>query len=78
MANWNGYRKSKAAGGGLYNGYVTPKAKQDWSIGSLVNIGFVKGLEVLSKIEGSYSLRQASTGRDYTFTPHVGLVREGV
>lgn len=72
---WQGYRKSKAAGGGLYNGYVTPKAKQDWSVGSMVNIGFVKGLEVISKIEGTYSLRQVSTGRAYEFTPHAGLVR---
>lgn len=72
---WQGYRKSKVAGGGLYNGFVTPKAKQDWSIGSLVNIGFVKGLEVLAKIDGTYTLRQTATGRAYTFTPHVGLVR---
>lgn len=74
MANFNGYRASKAAGGGLYNGYSTPKAKQDWSIGSTVNVGFLRGLIVLAKEAGVYRLKQNSTGKNYTFQPHVGLM----
>lgn len=73
MTKFNGYRASRAAGGGLYNGYSTPKAKQDWSVGSVVNVGFLKGLTVLAKENGIYSLKQTATGKNYTFEPHVGL-----
>jgi hypothetical protein len=72
---WNGYRVPKIGGGGSLNGYVAPKAKQEWAIGSIVNIGFVKGLTVLSKTNGIFNLIQASTGRAYTFEPHMGLSR---
>ncbi len=75
MSNWNGYRVSKLAGGGLQNGYSTPKAKQSWEIGSTVKVGFVSGLEVLSKVDGVYALLQSSTGRRYAFEPHCGLSR---
>lgn len=70
----NGYRMSKAAGGGLYNGYATPKAKQAWTVGSVVNVGFVRGLMVLAHRGGSYQLQNIANGRKYSFTPHTGLV----
>lgn len=72
---WNGYRTAKAAGGGLYNGYVTPRAKQEWATGNIVNVGFVKGLTVGEKVNGAWMLTQESTGRRYSFEPHLGLSR---
>lgn len=75
MTTFNGYRASKLAGGGLQNGYHTPRAKQEWSIGAMVNVGFVKNLMVLSKDGAVWTLKQIATGRDYTFEPHLGLTR---
>jgi hypothetical protein len=75
MSNWNGYRASKVAGGGMLNGYATPKAKQDWSIGSFVSVGFLRGLLVMAKSSGTYSLHHIQSGRKYEFTPHLGLTR---
>jgi len=72
MANWNGYRASRSAGGGANNGYVAPKAKQVWAVGETVNVGFLKGLLIVAK-EGNIFRLKASTGRSYTFEPHVGL-----
>lgn len=74
-SNWNGYRAPKAACGGASNGYFAPKAKQEWSIGSMVKIGFVRDLLVMAKNNGVYSLHHIASGRKYEFTPHVGLVR---
>lgn len=75
MTKFNGYRTSRIGGGGLYNGYTTPKAKQDWTVGEIVNVGFVRGLEVIRKASGTYVLWQALTDRFYTFQPHLGLSR---
>lgn len=72
---WNGYRASRAACGGAYNGYRAPKAKQDWAVGEIVNVGFVKGLMVDRKqADGSYLLH-SRTGARYSFQPHMGLSR---
>jgi hypothetical protein len=73
MTKFNGYRTAKVGGGGLYNGYATPKAKQVWSVGLIVNVGFVKGLAILAKEDGVYRLKQVTTGKSYTFEPHMGL-----
>ena len=72
---WNGYRTSKIGGGGSLNGYIAPRAKQEWAIGSVVNVGFVKGLRVVSKVNGAFRLVQDATGRAYSFEPHIGLGR---
>lgn len=72
---WNGARAGRAAGGGLYNGYSTPAAKQAWVIGNTVSVGFVKNLLVVSKNGASYALLQQGTGRWYAFQPHMGLYR---
>lgn len=72
---FTGYRAGRVAGGGLYNGYVTPKAKQEWTIGAVVNVGFIKGLTVISKVGAEFRLRQESTGREYAFEPHMGISR---
>lgn len=72
---WNGYRVSKVGGGGVYNGYTAPKAKQDWQVGEVVNVGFVRGLEVIKKIGAAYVLWQAEKNRFYSFQPHMGICR---
>jgi hypothetical protein len=46
---------------------------QDWTPGSRVNVGFLKGLLVLAKeSDGSYLL-ESSKGTRYSFEPHQGL-----
>lgn len=51
-----------------------------WEVGSIVNIGFVKGLKVMSvraEFDGLpdiYTL-QSSNGKTYEFIPHNGLSR---
>lgn len=53
-------------------------SKQNWSIGSRVNVGFMRGLEVLevrAVVDGLpdiYILR-AANGKMYKFIPHNGL-----
>ena len=73
MNTWNGYRASNIAGGGLRNGYATPKSKQEWAIGNIVNVGFVKNLLITDHVDGEYLLTQQGTGRKYAFAPHQGI-----
>lgn len=82
MAHWNGARVGRVAGGGLYNGYRTPAAKQRWEVGQVVNVGFVKGLVVKGRVAtpgdgrpDCYTLWQPATNRWYSFQPHLGLTR---
>ena len=70
---FQGYRAGRVAGGGLYNGYKTPKATQVWNEGDTVNVGFLKGLEVVEKIGSDYRLWNPANGKKYTFTPHQGI-----
>lgn len=79
---FTGYRAPRSAGGGSYNGYSAPRAKQAWEQGDTVNVGFVKGLEVVAKIAtpgdgrpDAFALWQPATGRFYQFVPHCGLSR---
>lgn len=72
---WTGYRVSRSDCGGLYNGYGTPKAKQAWDIGDVVNVGFVRDLEVIKKNGSIYVLWQAEKNRFYSFQPHMGICR---
>jgi hypothetical protein len=77
---WQGYRAPRAAGGGLYNGYRTPKARQCWEVGQVVSCGFLKGLVVKARVAragepDAYALWQAATNRWYQFQPHCGLSR---
>jgi len=72
---WNGARVGKIGGGGLYNGYATPKAKQAWEVGDVVNVGFVRDLEVVKRVRGASVLWQADKNRFYSFVPHMGLAR---
>lgn len=76
------YRVGRVAGGGLYNGYPTPRAKQLWEVGQVVNVGFIKGLVVKARVltpgDGRpdiWALWQPSTNRFYQFQPHLGLSR---
>ena len=57
-------------------------AKQTWQIGDAVNVGFVRGLEVVRRVPtpgdfapDAYALWQPATGRFYRFVPHNGLKR---
>lgn len=76
------YRQPRVAGGGLYNGHVSPRAKQRWEVGQVVNVGFVKGLVVKARVATPrdcrpdiWALWQPSTNRFYQFQPHLGLSR---
>ena len=56
-----------------------PRAKQDWTVGNTVNVGFLK-LKVLAKVAtpGNYLPDQYAlegNGRFYKFVPHNGLER---
>ncbi len=56
------------------------KPKQDWSVGSLVKVGFLDGLTVAEKVatpgdfKPDYYILTKGEKR-YEFTPHNGLVR---
>jgi hypothetical protein len=76
------YRGGRVGGGGLYNGYAAPRAKQHWEVGQVVNVGFIKGLVVKARVLTSgdgrpdiWALWQPSTNRFYQFQPHLGLSR---
>lgn len=76
------YRIGRVGGGGLYNGYAAPRAKQRWEAGQVVNVGFIKGLVVKARVltpgDGRpdiWALWQPSTNRFYQFQPHLGLTR---
>jgi hypothetical protein len=56
--------------------------KQNWALGQIVNVGFLKGLVVKEKIAtpGDYRpdmfvLWQPATNRFYSFVPHNGIAR---
>lgn len=70
---WQGHRVGRTAGGGLYNGYRAKPKQQEWNPGDVVNVGFVKGLEVVEKVDGDYRLWNPANGKKYVFTPHMGL-----
>ena len=67
-----GYRAPRIAGGGLQNGYESPKAKQAWEVGSVVKVGFLT-LEVVSKLQRGWRLWNPKTDQRYEFVPHEGL-----
>lgn len=46
-------------------------AKQAWSIGQTVNVGFVRGLTVTSQHDDGYVLTRGA--KRYFFAPHRGL-----
>lgn len=57
-------------------------SKQVWEVGQKVNVGFVKGLEVIRKIPtpgdgapDAYELKSSDGKKVYRFTPHNGLER---
>lgn len=56
--------------------------RQSWAEGEVVNVGFVRGLEVVKRVPtpgdhapDAYALWQPATGRFYRFVPHNGLER---
>ena len=67
-------------GNALRNNYRPSPAKQDWSVGQQVKVGFMS-LEVLAKIAtpgdylpDAYALKSAR-GQFYRFVPHNGLTK---
>ncbi len=61
---------------GKYDRQMRPTregAKQTWAIGAIVNVGFMKGLEVTEIHDcGDYILK-STKGRFYAFQPHLGI-----
>lgn len=57
-----------------YGRPVRASAKQEWAIGNVVNVGFLKGLTITSFNPGSseYTLVSAK-GKKYGFQPHLGI-----
>lgn len=58
------------------------KSKQAWVVGSLVNVGFITGLQVLAMVKtpgdhapDAYLLSR--NGQFYSFVPHNGLSKIG-
>jgi len=58
------------------------RARQSWSIGDTVKVGFIAGLEVIEKVPtpgdhapDAYVLWQSATDRFYRFVPHRGIER---
>jgi hypothetical protein len=59
-----------------------PAARQIWQEGETVNVGFVRGLEVVKRIPtpgdyapDAYVIWQPQTNRFYRFVPHRGIER---
>lgn len=56
-------------------------AKQDWQVGEIVNVGFIKGLMVVRKepTPGDWApdawLLVSKDNRHYRFVPHLGIER---
>ena len=65
-----------------YRGQIMPitNTRQNWHIGALVNVGFMRNLKVIKvdaiwdSLPDIYTLESAK-GTRYEFTPHNGLVR---
>jgi len=78
MINSNTYYESKKSG--TNGGYFQGKKSQNWAIGQKVNVGFLKGLEVIKfeavkdGLPDIYTLR-SEKGAIYEFIPHNGLKR---
>lgn len=53
------------------------KKKQDWSVGEIVNVGFLKlrVIEVCGEKHRSYKLSSIDLSRMYAFSPYDGLHR---
>ena len=64
---------SRAALGGLQNGYSTPRRTQAWAIGARVNVGFLKDLLVTDHVPGlhTYRLVNERTGTRYRLSDRV-------
>src|ERR1700742_2172017 len=61
---------------GKFNRYGDPirdKAKQEWAIGNVVNVGFLKGLKVMDKRSTGEFVLLSQTGKKYHFQPHFGI-----
>ncbi len=61
---------------------MATRIRNDWAVGQIVNIGFVKGLVVKDKIAtpgdhkpDMYVLWYPAANRWYSFVPHNGLSR---
>ena len=62
--------------------YRPGPSQQAWQPGEVVNVGFLRGLEVIKRIPtpgdhapDAWVLWQAATNRFYRFVPHIGIER---
>lgn len=75
-----GYRQNTRTGS--YTKYSPGTPRRSWQVGDVVNVGFIRGLEVVKKIPtpgdyapDAYALWQPKTDRFYRFVPHKGIER---
>lgn len=65
----------------MYRSEPHKAAKQAWTVGSIVNVGFLKGLTVMERVPTPGDYRPdvyrliSKTGLEYEFTPHFGIAR---
>lgn len=72
------HREERAAG--FRHGRGVRKQRQNWQVGEIVNVGFVRGLMVVRTPEMGYRNGcgyelVSKAGARYGFEPHAGLVR---
>jgi hypothetical protein len=58
-------------------GYEMIRVKQDWSVGEMVNVGFLRlrVIEVCGEAHRSYKLTSPDLSKMYAFSPYDGLHR---
>ena len=77
LTNWYRGRQIPTGFNGCQNRYgnqIHAPRRQDWSVGEVVSVGFLKNLEVTGKKDGAYTL-VSRKGVRYSFTPHLGIER---
>jgi len=63
---------------GFRHGPGVLRRRQDWSVGEIVNVGFVRGLMVVRLgTKTTPTLLVSAKGVSYEFEPHCGLTRVG-
>lgn len=57
---------------GRHGNLIRERGRQEWSVGAVVNVGFIKGLTVQEKRHHGWLL-QSPKGKFYVFEPHMGI-----
>lgn len=70
---YTSHRAERTAG--FKHGNGVRKLRQDWTIGEMVNVGFLKNLMVVGGNTAIGFDLVARNGSKYRFTPHLGIER---